>query len=596
MNDDARRQEHFADRKFGLFIHWGLYSILGRGEWVLHNERISAAEYEALRGQFRGERFDAEAIARLAVECGMTYVSMTTKHHDGFCLFDSALTDYTTVKSAAGRDFVGELAAACRRHGLGFHPYYSLWDWHHPDFAPYDHEPQRSYLHKRWQGYLDFYQGQVRELCSKYGPLTGLWFDTGGGGNLNYDFDKTVAIIRGLQPDAATMNADYWVGEKSGAPSPSGRPTLAGVPLFDTQDPGVFEICETVNDNWGYVPGDANFKSPLYLQQYFLETVGRGGNFLLNIGPKPDGSLDEGSVAALRGLGRFVRRHGRAFFGARAELNPRVNPQGLTLKRDNHAYFFLTEQTRLLDALAAAGDPLTGAAGETVVTFAGVKAPVKSVHVFDGQALAFRQANTDLHVTVPRAGLSWPMTVLDVETDGPARVDGLIRRAEDGSYRLGAEWAAIYTARPGCPRVRLAPDGSGCIGLWNHREARAEWLVEVPEAGGYEVALEQGCPVEFSGSVYAVEFKRPCDNVARMGAQHLTDEPAVRAALGVKGLARVAGVIKGTAGWGDYQSVPLGTVDLPAGRVAVTLTPHAMPGGALGDIRAITLMPKAQRS
>lgn len=388
------------------------------------------------------------------------------------------------------------------------------------------------------------------------------------------------------------MCADYWVGEKSGAPSPSGRPTLAGVPLFDTQDPGVFEICETVNDNWGYVPGDANFKSPLYLQQYLLETVGRGGNFLLNIGPKPDGSLDEGSVAALHGLGRFVRRHERAFFGARAELNPRVNPHGLTMKRGNHAYFFLIEQTRLLDALVPAGDPLAGSAGETEVTFAGVKAPVKSVRVFDGQALAFRQANTNLHVTVPRAALSWPMTVIDVETDGPARVDGVIRRAEDGSYRLSAEWAAVYTAKPGCPRVRLTADGSGCIGLWNHRDARAEWLLDVPEGGCYEVALEQGCPVEFAGSVYTVEFKRPCDNVARMGAQHLTDVPAVRAAMAEKAVTRVAGVVAGTDGWGDYRSIPLGAVELPAGRVAVTLVPHAIPGGALADIRAITLKPR----
>jgi alpha-L-fucosidase len=590
MHDGTHAQELFADRKFGLFIHWGLYAILGRGEWVLHNEQLTATEYEALRDQFRGDGFDVEAIARLAVECGMKYVVMTAKHHDGFCLFGSALTDYTTVKSSAGRDFIAELAQACHRHGLGFHPYYSLWDWQHPDFVPYDREPQRPYLHQRWQGYLDYYQGQVRELCTQYGPLTGLWFDTGGGGNLNYDFDKTVALIRSLQPDAAIMCADYWVGEKSGAPTPSGRPTLAAVPLFNTQAPGVFEICETVNDHWGYVPGDTNYKSSVYLQQYFLETVGHGGNFLLNVGPEPDGSLDEQSIATLRGLGRFVRRYERAFLGARAELHPRVNPLGVTLKRDDHAYFFVTEQTRLLDELATGGDPLASITGEVAVTFAGVKSPVEAVSTFDGVTLKFEQTGTDLQVTIPRSALSWPMTVIDVATNGPARVDGIIRREADGSYRLTAEWAALYTPKPGCPCFIPGGEGRGRIGMWNQAAARAEWLLEVPTAGRCEVAIEQACPADVAGSVYTFEIKRPSENAARIGALHLTDAPAaVHAAMADKGITRVPGVVQATASWHDYRRVSLGAVELPAGLVSVVLRPRALAAGGLMDIRGIEM-------
>jgi len=590
MSDGTHAQELFADRKFGLFIHWGLYAILGRGEWVLHNEQLPAPEYEALRDQFRGGGFDADAIARLAVDCGMKYVVMTAKHHDGFCLFDSALTDYTTVKSAAGRDFIGELAAACHRYGLGFHPYYSLWDWHHPDFVPYDREPQRPYLHRRWQGYLDYYQGQVRELCTKYGPITGMWFDTGGGSHLNYDFDKTMALIRSLQPDAAIMCADYWVGEKSGVPTPTGRPTLAGVPLFNTQAPGVFEICETVNDHWGYAPGDTNFKSPVYLQQYFVETVGHGGNFLLNVGPKPDGSLDEQSVATLRGLGRFVRRYERAFFGARAEQHPRVNPLGVTLKREDHAYFFLTEQTRLLDELSAGGDPLAATTGEVAVTFAGVKSPVQAVSAFGGAALKFEQIGTNLQVTMPRAALCWPMTVIDVATDGPARVDGIIRREADGSYHLTAEWAALYTPKPGCPRFIPGSEDRGRIGMWNQAAARAEWLLDVPAAGRYEVVIEQACPADVAGSVYTLEIKRPCENAARIGALHLTDAPAaVRAAMADKGIIQIPGVVQATAGWHDYRRVSLGAAELPAGLVTVTLAPHSLPGGAFMDIGGLIL-------
>ena len=590
MPHGTRAQELFTDRKFGLFIHWGLYSILGRGEWVLHSEQLPAAGYEALREQFRGERFDADAIARLAAECGMKYVVMTAKHHDGFCLFDSALTDYTTVKSAGGRDFIGELAAACHQHGLAFHPYYSLWDWHHPDFVPYDRDPHRPYLHQRWQGYLDYYQGQVRELCTKYGPITGMWFDAGGGGNLNYDFDRTVSIIHGLHPDAAIMCADYWVGEKSGVPTPSGRPTLAGVPNFNTQDPGVFEICETVNDHWGYVPGDTNFKSPVYLRQYFLETVGHGGNFLLNVGPKPDGSLDEQSVATLRGLGCFVRRHERAFFGARAELHPRVNPLGVTLKREDHVYFFLTEQTRLLDELSAGGDPLASTTGgEVAVTFAGVKSPVEAVSTFDGVTLKFEQTGTDLRVILTPAALSWPQTILDVRTRGTAVVDAVIRAEADGRYALTPEWATLYSPKPGCPRFYPAAEGPGRIGMWTQAEAHAEWLLEVTESGHYEIVVNQACPADVAGSPYLLEIKRPSDNASRCGALHLTDAPAVRTAMANKGIVRISGVVQATAGWNDCRSVSLGTAELPAGLVSVVLRPHALAAGRLMDIRGIEM-------
>jgi alpha-L-fucosidase len=542
-----------------------------------------------LRDQFRGERFNAEAIAQLAVECGMTYVVMTAKHCDGFCLFDSALTDYTAAKSAARRDFIGELAQACRRNGLGLHPYYSLWDWRHPDFVPDDRT--------RWQRYLDYYQGQVRELCSKYGSLTGMWFDTGGGVNYNYDFDRTVATVRELQPDAAIMCADYWVGEKSGTPTMTGRPTLAGVSLFNAQDPGVFEVCETVNDNWGYVPDDKNFKSPVYLSQYFLEVVGRGGNFLLNAGPRPDGSIDDESVGALRGLGGFVRRYSRAIFGARAEWHPRINPLGVVLKRDDHAYFFVTDLTRILDGLSAVADPLASPEGEATLTFDGVKSPVESVSTFDGAALAFQQTGMDLLIRVPRSALSWPMTVLDVRTKGAALVDGITRAESDGRYLLTPQWAVLYSPKPGWPRFFPDADGPGRIGFWSEADAYAEWLLEVPAPGVYSVTIDQACIAEVAGSAYVIEIKRPCENVARMGALHLTDAPAdVRAAIAAKGITVLSGVVQPTDSWQEYRRVELGTVELPVGRVSVVVRPRTLTAGGLMDIRGIALSPDGKPS
>ena len=594
MRYGTRAQELFADRKFGLFIHWGLYSIPGRGEWVQHNEQIPAAEYEPLQDQFRGERFDADAIARLAVECGMRYIVMTAKHHDGFCLFDSALTDYTTAKSAAGRDFIGELAAACHKHGLGFHPYYSFWDWHHPDFVPYDREPQRPYLCARWQGYLDYYHGQVRELCTNYGPVSGMWFDTGGGGHLNYDFGPAVDIIHSLHPDAAVMCADYWVGEKSGTPDPSGRPTLAGVAKFNTQHPGAFEICETVNDHWGYCADDANFKSPVYLRQYFLEAIGHGGNFLLNVGPRPDGSIDDQSVEALRGLGAFVRRYDRAFFSARAELHPRVNPLGMTLKRNDHAYFFLADLTRLLDQLSADGDPMGGNEGQVAVPFEGVKAPVEAVSIFDGAPLAFEQKGTRLEVILPRSEFSWPQTVIDVQTRGEAVVDGIIRPEADGRLLLTPEWAALFTPKPGSPRYQPKEDGPDSIRQWKEPDAHAEWLLEVSVAGCYDITIEQACPADEAGSMYVLRVKQPAENASRMGALHLTDAPAdVRAAMALRGVTLLPGVVQPTASWLEHRRVALGAVELPAGLSALELVPRGLANGSFMDIRGIEMQPTA---
>jgi hypothetical protein len=359
---------------------------------------------------------------------------------------------------------------------------------------------------------------------------------------------------------------------------------------LNTQAPGAFEFCETVNDHWAYVPGDRRFKSPVYLQQYFLETVGHGGNFLLNVGPQPDGSIDEGSARALRGLGQFVTHHRRALFGARAEGHPRVNPFGVTMKKDDHAYFFLTEQTRLLDELAVGGDPLAASAGEVPVTFTGVKSPVEAVQTFDGMALAFEQAGVNLRVTLPRQALAWPCTVLDVKTRGAAEVDGIVRPEQDGSYRLTPEWAAIYTPKPGAPGYRPASKGGGAIANWTQAEAIAEWLITVPGAGRFDVAIEQACSPDFAGSMYVVEIKRPCENVDRCGTLHLNGLPAdARAAQANKGIARVPGVVQGTASWSDFRRVALGTVELPEGLVSVAVRPRTLAAGRLMDLRGMEL-------
>jgi alpha-L-fucosidase len=576
----------FADCKYGMFMHWGLYSILGRGEWAQYIEKISGPDYAKLAQQFKGEKFDADVMARLAIDAGMKYIVLTAKHHDGFCLFDSKLTDFTTAKTAAGRDFIGEIAEACHKHGLGFHPYYSLWDWHHPGFVPDDAA--------RWQGYLDYYHGQVRELCANYGALSGMWFDTGGGVGPNYDFAKAAAIAHRLQPEAAIMCDDYWVGEKSGQPSADNRPKLQGLAVA-TLSPGCFEICETVNDHYCCCPTDHNFKSTSYLWHYLLETVGHGGNFLLNIGPQPDGTIDNDSAGSLRRLGKLMRKHGDALYGTRAAVHPRINPNGYTTVRDNRAFFFITNLTPVLDSLFDLGDPLNLSAGEAEVEVNGVRSKVIAVAILGGGAsLPYRQEATRLRVTVPRTAMTWPHVVLEVLTDGKAEVDYDIRPEADGRLVLTPECAALYSPTPGEPRYFPAAGGPGHLGMWTDPKARAEWLMRVPAAGVYDVAIEQACPGAVSGSSYTVTFTEPGLLMTRI-INHLsgaTVEANLKKAQ--TGVTVLKAKTQPTGGWSDYAVVALGSVSLPAGPVTVNLA-STSDRTVFMDMRAIRLVPGNRR-
>lgn len=579
--------ELFSDRKFGLFMHWGLYSILGRGEWVQYIEKIPAPDYAKLAQEFKGQKFDADLIARLAVDAGMKYIVLTAKHHDGFCLFDSKLTDYTTAKTAAGRDFMGEIAEACHKQGLGFHPYYSLWDWHHPDFVPEDSA--------RWQGYLDYYHGQVRELCANYGAVTGMWFDTGGGVGPNYDFEKAAAIAHRLQPEAAIMCDDYWVGEKSGQPSADNRPKLTGIAV-GTLSPGCFEICETVNDHYCCCPTDHNFKSTSYLWHYLLEAVGHGGNFLLNIGPQPDGTIAADSAGCLRNLGKLMCKYGDAIYGSRAAVHPRINPNGYTTVKDNRAFFFITNFMPILDALADVDDPLNSSAGAAEVEVNGVRSKVTSVVMQGGgDTLAFRQNGTQLKVTVPRRVMTWPHIVLEVLTDGKAEVDYDIRPEVDGSLVLTPGCAAIYSPTPGEPRYFPVENGPGHLGMWTDSKARVEWLLRLPSAGAYDVVIEQACPGAVAGSPYTVTFTEPGLHMTRI-VNHLTgatvEENLKRAQIGVTVLKAKT---RPTGGWSDYAGVSLGSVTLPAGPVTVNLASKS-DKTAFMDVHSISLVPSGRRT
>ncbi len=313
----------FRDAKYGLFLHYGLYSLLGRHEWVQFREKIPVREYEKLKDLFTAENFDAEYIADLAAAAGMKYVNITTKHHDGFCLFRTAQTDFNSVNSPAGRDLVGELAEACARRGLGLFLYYSHGrDWRHPhapnngewgDVArPHYDPPEPSYAYgddHDLNKYLDFVKAQITELLTQYGPVAGIWLD-GIATPLAGDYtlfrcQELYDLIHSLQPQTLVSYKQGLLGTEDFIAPEHRRPQ-------DAPPDKPCEICTTMAPgSWGYKADLAgNHRTADEVWELLRRARRAGCNLLLNTGPLPDGSMDPEDDAVLREVGKRLRREG----------------------------------------------------------------------------------------------------------------------------------------------------------------------------------------------------------------------------------------------------------------------------------------------
>ncbi|GAA1647031.1 alpha-L-fucosidase [Actinoplanes couchii] len=300
--------EWFAHDRFGLFVHFGLYSVAARHEWVQNYEEIPAAEYARYAEFFDPDLFDARAIARAAKEAGQRYAVLTAKHHEGFCLWDTATTDFKS-----SRDLVAEYVAAMREEGLKVGLYYSLLDWHHPDYPIDKHHPMRKNSEKRDIGaYRPYLHAQVKELLTAYGQIDYLFFDftdePGSGGTTpgDWDAETLMAMCRELQPGMI-------VNDRLGIPGDLVTPEqYQPVRPF----PGLWEACQTVNGSWGYHRDNLNVKTADLLVRMLAGSVALGGNLLLNVGPTGRGEIAPTDAALLAEVGEWMRRHSPAIHGA----------------------------------------------------------------------------------------------------------------------------------------------------------------------------------------------------------------------------------------------------------------------------------------
>lgn len=394
VQDRDRRMQWWHEARFGMFIHFGLYSVLGRHEWAMEQEGIPVAEYQQLATRFNPQPHAARAWAKLAKQAGMKYMVMTTKHHEGFCLFNTKLTDYCAPKQAAGRDLVAEYVEAARGEGMRFGFYYSLMDWHHPDGArcKTDEAARRRFV--------DYIHGQVRELCSNYGKVDVLWYDVHWPLTPEeWESVKMNKMVRQLQPDILINN-------RSGIPEDFTTPEQRIV-ASDTP----WEACMTMNDSWGYQRADDDWKSPKTVVRNLLSCTRDEGNYLLNIGPKADGSIPEPSVQVLNAVGKWMDGH--------ADLIHRSDR--CQVKRSEFALFTRQGNTLFIHAYFWPGDTLA---------VGGLQQKILSAKMYGtSEPVRFEQEQWRVRfLALPAAAPDPIATVLQVECDGEPTQDQLAIR------------------------------------------------------------------------------------------------------------------------------------------------------------------------
>ena len=322
----------FVHDRFGLFIHWGIYSAAARHEWVKNREKISDEDYQKYFDHFNPDLYNPEAWAQEAKNAGMKYFVVTTKHHDGFCLWDSDLTDYKAPNTQAKRDLLKPMVEAFRGEGLKVGFYHSLLDWHHPQYPIDGLHPMRDNVEFREaqanrdiRKYAEYLHGQTRELLTRFGKINVMWFDfsypgsdwgwSKGKGKDDWQSEKLLAMVRELQPGIMVDDrldlkddADVRTPEQY---QPAGWLEVDGKPV-------VWEACQTLNGSWGYDRDNLNWRSADELVRTLIDCVSKGGNLLLNVGPNARGEFEPKAIERLRAIGGWMRLHNRAIYGCTA--------------------------------------------------------------------------------------------------------------------------------------------------------------------------------------------------------------------------------------------------------------------------------------
>lgn len=553
------RMSWWRKARFGMFIHWGLYNVAGN-QWngrryppnactLIRKKEVNGEEYaKRLMPKFTAERFDAKALAQLANRAGMKYAVLTAKHHEGFCLYDSKLTDFNSMNAGAGRDLVKEYLAAFRAENLKTGFYYSLLDWHHPDFFHSEFPAPKD--GRKLPRYVDYLHAQARELLTNYGKIDVIWWDYS-----NQDMQgetwrakDLIRMTKSLQPEIIMNNRLYAGGEnKSGdfaTPEQRVPPTGLG---FD------WETCTTINANWGYSLDDHSYQSSMQLIRMLVDIVSKGGNLLLNVGPRADGSIPEPIQERLEAMGRWMKVNSESIYGTTASPFARLSPglrattgptvNGVT-KIYLHVFDWPISRTILMPSLDN--------------TLRGVKL------LDGGEPLDYASAANGVTIKLPWQPRQEAATVIVVEIGGkPVARPFAVSPNAQGVYHLKASDADLHGATIHYPSDWGRQES---IGSWADTNDWVSWSFLTGDAGRYRVEVTLGVDPGCGGDV---QFT--------LGSQKLTLRT------------------ESTGGWFKRKTIVVGEVTLPASeRLNLEVRTLKKQGVAALDLQHVELIPVKQ--
>jgi alpha-L-fucosidase len=490
------RTKWFRDARFGLFIHWGLYSAAagefegkptpGAGEWMMADMKVPVSKYQSLVPQFNATKFDARDWVRIAKHAGMKYICITTKHHDGFALYPSALTDWDIAATPFPRDPLQELAAACQAEGLTLCFYYSIMDWHHPDYAPRPAWNDAATNEPDFEKYVAFMKGQLKELLTGYGPIGTLWFD--GCWESSWTRERGLdlyAYVRSLQPNILVNNRvgstgkwEEWFEDPEKIGGDFGTPEQA-IPPTGFKANLTWEACMTMNDTWGFKKNDERWKSSETLVRNLIDCASKGGNYLLNVGPTAEGLIPDASLERLKQVGDWMQANREAIYTTTASPFSRQLPWGRCTTKANG------ETTTLyLHVFNWPSD------GELLVP--GLKNKVKSAALLIGsKKLTAKNEEDGVIISVPPTAPNAISSTIVLQINGTPDVRPMtIGQKKGGSVELPASEAQLHGKTFKYESGGPLDD----IGYWTNPEDWADWEFKVKTPGKFTVTAVIAAP------------------------------------------------------------------------------------------------------
>jgi alpha-L-fucosidase len=565
----AKRTQWWRDAKFGMFIHWGVYAVPADAttkdgkpaiaEWFYSNKQMPMKEYQKFAPQFNPVRFDAKQWVQTAKNAGMKYIVITSKHHDGFAIFDTDLNNDWNIVDASPykRDPIKELAEECKKQGVKLCFYHSIMDWHHPDYIPQRPWDKREGPTPNFDRYVDYMKGQLKELVTKYGPLGVMWFD--GEWENTWTHDRGVDLynyVRSLQPSILINNrVDKGRQGMQGMTKSAeflgdfGTPEQE-IPANGFPDGRLWESCMTMNDTWGFARNDHNWKSAETLIRNLVDIASKGGNYLLNVGPTDLGDFPQAINERLAVMGEWMKVNGPSIYATAAGPFKKLPFNGRVTRKGNLLYLHVFQWPNEGLRLEGLDTPVLGA-----------RALLGNEKLSTTRATG---ANGTVYIEQP-ARLDPYATVIELRLAGVPKVSEAavpaVKADASGVLMLKASGAEVH----GESARYEQGDGKDNIGFWTNPGDYVAWAVDVPKAGDYVVHVTYACPADNEGSKFSVG---PDKGAAATGA------------------------VKSTGSWTSFKEEGVGSLSLKPGRQVLVVRATDMPRGAVMNLKCVRLVPK----